>query len=81
MSLVNIICYVLYLETIKKFLTEFYTDGENGKVFVYGLQLTKIAHREQTELVINLDDVDQVSYQSLHGSKISCVKLLWPANL
>ncbi|KAL5475357.1 hypothetical protein EMCRGX_G025158 [Ephydatia muelleri] len=52
--------YLEEKETIKKFLTEFYTDGENGKVFVYGLQLTKIAHREQTELVINLDDVDQV---------------------
>ena len=52
---------VLYLETIKKFLTEFYTEGDNGKVFTYGLQLTKIAHREQAELVINLDDVAQVS--------------------
>ena len=56
---------VLYLESIKKFLTEFYTDGDNGKVFAYGLQLTKIAHREQTELVINLDDVAQVSHVSL----------------
>lgn len=47
-------------EKIKKFLTDFYADGEDGKVFTYAEQLTNLAHREQVELVIDLDDVAEV---------------------
>ena len=47
-------------EKIKKFLTDFYADGEEGKVFTYCDQLTNLAHREQIELVIDLDDVAEV---------------------
>ena len=48
---------------MKRFLTEFYADsGGEGKVFTYAEQLTDIAHREQVELVIDLDDVAEVSY-------------------
>lgn len=47
-------------DKIKKFLTDFYVDGEDGKVFTYAEQLTNIAHREQIELVIDLDDVGEV---------------------
>lgn len=48
-------------EKIKQFLTNFYEDNEEGKVFTYAEQLTNIAHREQVELVIDLDDVAEVS--------------------
>ena len=51
-------CYIA--ERIKKFLSEFYVDGDGGKVFTYTEQLTNIAHREQVELVIDLDDVAEV---------------------
>ena len=46
---------------MKQFLTEFYADADEGKVFTYAEQLTDIAHREQVELVIDLDDVAEVS--------------------
>ena len=46
---------------MKQFLTEFYADTDDGKVFTYAEQLTDIAHREQVELVIDLDDVAEVS--------------------
>lgn len=45
---------------MKKFLTDFYADSDEGKVFTYAEQLTNIAHREQIELVIDLDDVAEV---------------------
>lgn len=48
-------------DKVKKFLTEFYADGDGGKDFTYARQLTAIAHREQVELVIDLDDVADVS--------------------
>ena len=48
-------------EKVKRFLTEFYAEGGEGKVFTYAEQLTDIAHREQVELVIDLDDVAEVS--------------------
>ncbi len=41
-------------------MAEFYTDGEDGKVFTYCDQMTTMAHREQVELVIDLDDVAEV---------------------
>ena len=47
-------------EKVKRFLTEFYADGDEGKVFTYAEQLTNIAHREQVDLEIDLDDVAEV---------------------
>ena len=47
-------------EKVKKFLTEFYQDGDDGKDFTYAQQLTNIAHREQVELTVDLDDVAEV---------------------
>lgn len=51
-------------EKVKKFLTDFYQDGEEGKVFTYAQQLTAIAHREQVEITVDLDDVAEVRLQS-----------------
>jgi DNA replication licensing factor MCM7 len=51
---------LVLIEKIKKFLTDFYTDGDDGKVFTYSDQLTNLAHRDQVELVIDLDDVAEV---------------------
>lgn len=56
-------------EKIKEFLTSFYEDSEEGKVFTYALQLTNIAHREQVELVIDLDDIAEVS---LRQKQVPC---------
>ena len=53
---------------MKQFLTEFYAETDEGKVFTYAEQLTDIAHREQVELVIDLDDVAEVS--ACYPSKI-----------
>lgn len=53
--------YSLLSDKVKKFLTEFYADSDEGKVFTYAEQLTNIAHREQVELVIDLDDVAEVN--------------------
>ena len=47
-------------EKVKRFLTEFYQDGDEGKEFTYAQQLTAIAHREQVEMTIDLDDVAEV---------------------
>lgn len=41
-------------------MTEFYADGDEGKMFTYAEQLTNIAHREQVDLEIDLDDVAEV---------------------
>jgi len=47
-------------QKLKEFLTNFTeTDDEGRKTFKYADQLTAIAHREQTGLVIDLDDVAQ----------------------
>lgn len=62
---VNMICFHLFrfsgsafLETIKTFLMEFCTqDGSGHKNFKYSNQLTKLAHREQVALYVDLDDV------------------------
>lgn len=51
--------YAEQQEKAKRFLAEYYYDGDDGKVFKYGEQLIKIAHREQVELQIDLDDVQQ----------------------
>ncbi|CAG5132698.1 unnamed protein product [Candidula unifasciata] len=43
---------------ITTFLKEYYKDNDDGgKEFVYASQLTKIAHREQVALTVQLDDV------------------------
>lgn len=55
--------YASEKETIKSFLTDFYSEsdaGEGGKNFKYASQLVKIAHREQVALTIDLDDVTEV---------------------
>eukprot|EP00794_Sanderia_malayensis_P013959 gene13959-15415_t len=45
-------------EKSKRFLAEFYHEDDDGfKVFKYGEQLVKIAHREQVALQIELDDI------------------------
>ncbi|ESN91580.1 hypothetical protein HELRODRAFT_96289 [Helobdella robusta] len=45
-------------EKIHAFLSEYYEDREDGgKCFLYGQQMTNIAHREQVEMVIDLDHV------------------------
>ena len=41
-------------------MTEFYADSDEGKAFTYAEQLTNIAHREQVELVVDLDDIAEV---------------------
>ena len=59
-----------FSDKIKKFLKEFYIDGEDGKVFTYCDQLINLAHREQVELVIDLDDVAEVRGQSAFWVKV-----------
>jgi len=47
-------------QKLKEFLANFATTDEEGrKTFKYAEQLTAIAHREQTTLTIDLDDVAQ----------------------
>ena len=62
---------------MKQFLTEFYAETDEGKVFTYAEQLTDIAHREQVELVIDLDDVAEVSIKQQYSLpvnlKVVCV--------
>ena len=55
-------------EKVKRFLTEFYADGDEGKVFTYAEQLTNIAHREQVDLEIDLDDVAEVCVCALESA-------------
>uniref|UniRef100_A0A1B6CHG2 DNA replication licensing factor MCM7 n=1 Tax=Clastoptera arizonana TaxID=38151 RepID=A0A1B6CHG2_9HEMI len=51
--------YEAIKEKLKEFLLEFYSTDENDrKTFKYASQLTKLAHREQVALYIDLDDVD-----------------------
>jgi len=43
---------------LKEFLTNFHTSDENGrKVYKYATQITQIAHRELSSLLLDLDDV------------------------
>lgn len=45
-------------ESIKTFLTEFcITDDDGKKTFKYASQLTRLAHREQIPITIDLDDL------------------------
>ncbi|XP_065177638.1 DNA replication licensing factor mcm7-B-like [Sycon ciliatum] len=50
-------------EKCKKFLKEFYLDGDQGKSFTYGEQLVRLAHREQIALTIDLDDVAEIDQE------------------
>ncbi|KAL3282490.1 hypothetical protein HHI36_005673 [Cryptolaemus montrouzieri] len=46
-------------DTIKNFIQEFYKEDSKGnKIFKYAEQLTKLAHREQVSLYIELDDIN-----------------------
>lgn len=48
------------VDSIKTFLNEFcYESDEGRKVFKYAAQLTQLAHREQTALTIELDDLNE----------------------
>ena len=45
-------------EKLKRFLAEFHTkDARGNKEFVYARQLTNIAHREQVQIILDLDQV------------------------
>ncbi len=45
---------------LKSFLAEFHqADSRGNKDFVYARQLTAIAHREQAQLVLDLDHLEQ----------------------
>ncbi|CAD5116938.1 DgyrCDS5777 [Dimorphilus gyrociliatus] len=49
-------------ETARKFLAEFCSDGDKkglGKNYKYAPQLVKIAHREQTAIEIDIDDISE----------------------
>ena len=43
----------------RKFLAEHYVQGAGIKLFKYGEQLMSIAHREETTLTIDIDDVQE----------------------
>lgn len=48
----------LFIESLKTFFGEFYTQGEDGnKDFKYVRQLTNLAHREQVSMWLELDDL------------------------
>ncbi|XP_076435363.1 DNA replication licensing factor mcm7-like [Babylonia areolata] len=50
--------YAAEKEKISSFLKEYYLDGDDGgKNFVYGQQLSKLAHREQVAMYIDVDHV------------------------
>jgi len=50
--------YQVQKDKIKRFFAEFHKTGDKGqKEFKYATQLTKLAHREQVELVVDLDDL------------------------
>lgn len=51
----------IVIEQLKTFLTEFMVmdDKTGDKTFKYRQQLTKLAHREQVALIIELDDIQE----------------------
>jgi len=52
--------YVAEKEKVTAFLKEFYKDhGGKEKDFTYATQMTKLAHREQVSLTIDLDDISE----------------------
>ena len=69
---------------LKRFLAEFHTKNARGhKEFVYARQITNIAHREQVNITINLEQVAEfdselVSYDSKnHEDEISILNLIY----
>ncbi|XP_071838223.1 DNA replication licensing factor mcm7-B-like [Apostichopus japonicus] len=53
--------YVAEKEKCRSFLTEYYGEGDKGmKDFKYAQQLVSLAHREQVDLTIDLDDVSEL---------------------
>lgn len=51
-------CMFVFVETLRTFLIEYCIQDEDGnKIFKYSNQLTKLAHREQIEMYVELDDV------------------------
>mgnify|MGYP001164286650 CR=1 FL=1 len=45
-------------EKLKRFLAEFHTKNARGqKEFVYARQLTNIAHRDQVQIILDMDHV------------------------
>lgn len=57
----NYLIVFILIEKLKTFLTEFVImdDVTDEKIFKYRKQLTNIAHREQVDLIIELDDVHE----------------------
>lgn len=57
----NYLIVFILIEKLKTFLTEFVImdDVTDEKTFKYRKQLTNIAHREQVDLIIELDDVHE----------------------
>ncbi|XP_025921527.1 DNA replication licensing factor MCM7 [Apteryx rowi] len=49
--------YAAEKDKVKRFLQEFYRDGDLGKEFPYRDQLAALAHRDQVALYVALDDV------------------------
>ena len=64
---------------LKRFLAEFHTKNARGhKEFVYARQITNIAHREQVNITIDLEQVAEfdselVSYDSKNHDEISLI--------
>ncbi|KAL3990843.1 DNA replication licensing factor MCM7 [Acanthocheilonema viteae] len=46
-------------EKIRDFLTTFYHEADDAKIFPYDKQIIRLAEREQVELFINMDDVNE----------------------
>ncbi|KAL5290037.1 MCM7 family protein [Megaselia abdita] len=61
-------------DSVKAFLGEFCkVDPDNGKKnFVYASQLVKLAHREQTMLTIDLDDLQEFNESLTEAVKLNC---------
>lgn len=61
LNIMNYLILFILLEKLKTFLTEFVMvdDITDEKTFKYRKQLTNIAHREQVDLIIELDDVHE----------------------
>lgn len=51
--------YATERDKIKKFLGEHYVQGAGVKLFKYGEQLMNIAHREQTVLTVDIEDIEE----------------------
>lgn len=49
---------IIFTEKLRTFFVEYCTQDDDGnKLFKYANQLTKLAHREQTAMYVELDDV------------------------